>query len=224
MDLPEILFEDEHLIALNKRAGTNVIPGHFINREDTLVYAVEQYLNNKVFVVHRLDKETSGVIIFAKDSKTHRSLCLQFEQRHINKVYHAVVLGRLEKDQIIEKPLRQFGSGRMGVDERGKNAMTKIVVLEYLREVTLVELFPLTGRRHQLRVHLYSVGHPIIGDPLYGISLPVGGISRLMLHAKSISFSHVDGTIREIHAEVDSEWGSIVESYRKVVMSSGTIN
>jgi tRNA pseudouridine32 synthase/23S rRNA pseudouridine746 synthase len=217
MEILKILFEDEQLIVLNKKAGTNVIPGHFVKREDTLIHFVEQYIKNKVFVVHRLDKETSGVIVFAKDPQTHRLLNLQFEQRQIKKEYLAVALGRLEKDLIIEKPLRQFGSGRMGVDERGKEAVTKIAVLEYLREATLVKLFPLTGRRHQLRVHLYWAGHPLIGDPLYGSNLPVGGISRLMLHAERIFFRHPDGTIREIRAETDKEWESIVERFRRVI-------
>jgi tRNA pseudouridine32 synthase/23S rRNA pseudouridine746 synthase len=215
MNFPQILFEDENLIALNKSAGTTVIPGHFVERKDTLIYAVEQYLNNKVFVVHRLDKETSGVIIFAKNPQTHRLLSMQFERREIKKVYLAMAQGRLEKDPTIKKPLRQFGSGRMGIDERaGKEAVTKVEVLEYLREATLIRLFPLTGRRHQIRVHLYWTGHPLLGDPLYGTNLPVGGINRLMLHAERICFNHIDGTIRGIYAGTDGEWGRIVESLR----------
>jgi len=217
MDTLRILFEDEHLIAINKKAGISVIPAHFVKREDTLIHFVEQYTKNKVFVVHRLDKETSGVLVFAKDHQTHRLLSLQFEQRQIKKEYLAVAIGRMKKDLTIEKPLRQFGSGRMGVDERGKAAVTKLAVLEYLRETTLVRLIPLTGRRHQLRVHLYWTGHPLIGDPLYGSALPVGGISRLMLHAERICFRHIDGTIREIRAETDCEWNSIIERFREKI-------
>lgn len=209
-----ILFEDDFLIAINKQPGTAVIPGRGLEKEDTLVFAVEAYLGKKVFIVHRLDKETSGVILFAKDPDTHRMLNLQFESRMIEKIYLALVNGNVEKSQIIDKHLRQFGSGRMGIDERGKRSVTEFTIKEHLRNSTLLEVAPKTGRRHQIRVHLYSIGHPILGDPLYGDKLPVGGFPRLMLHAGSINFRHPGGQIQQITAVTDDLWNSILSSLK----------
>lgn len=205
----QILYEDSHLIALNKEPGTIVIPGRGVSDSDTLVRRLEDYCGGKIFVVHRLDRETSGVVLFARDASTHRELNLQFEKREINKVYLAVAEGMMDGEGVIDKPLYQFGSGRMGVDSRGKESLTCYRVLCNLRNSTLLEVRPQTGRKHQIRVHLYSIGHPVLGDRLYGYYRPVGGIPRLMLHAYRITFT-LSGNRRTIEAPPDQEWERII--------------
>jgi tRNA pseudouridine32 synthase/23S rRNA pseudouridine746 synthase len=201
-----ILHEDDYLIVLNKPAGQIVIPGRGANEREPLVRQVDQYLGAKAYIVHRLDKETSGVILFAKDAATHRDLNIQFERREVHKVYFAVVQGIVERDGNIQQPIRQFGSGRVGIDSKGQAALTNYRVIERFKDCTLLEIVPETGRRHQIRVHLYAVGHPILGDPLYGQHRPVGGAARLMLHAYEITFRHPSGAIVTFRAEPGADW------------------
>ncbi len=190
-----IVYEDEQLIVLNKAVGQLVIPGRGLTDSEPLVRQVEQYLDTKAYVVHRLDKETSGVLLFAKDATTHRDLSIQFERREVQKIYLAVVQGIVKNNGKIQNPLRQFGSGRMGIDPKGKPAVTHYRILERFQNSTLLEVVPETRRRHQIRVHLYVIGHPVLGDPLYGHDRPVGGIVRLMLHASKLTIRHPSGKI-----------------------------
>jgi RluA family pseudouridine synthase len=143
----------------------------------------------KLYVVHRIDRETSGVIVFARNAEAHRQLNRQFETRSVEKVYLALVHGVIADDQgEIDEPLRQFGSGRVAVDpERGKESLTEFRILHRLPAFTLVEARPHTGRRHQIRVHLYSIGHAVVGDPLYGDRTIQRSYHRLMLHAHRLS-------------------------------------
>jgi tRNA pseudouridine32 synthase / 23S rRNA pseudouridine746 synthase len=136
-------------------------------------------------VVHRLDKEASGIILFAKNASMHQYLNIRFGERAVKKSYLALVFGELQEPSgNIKKRLREFGSGRMGVDDaRGKESFTAFQVLKQLSGYTLLRLLPTTGRRHQLRVHLYSIGHPIVGDTRYGDKALQQGFPRLMLHA-----------------------------------------
>lgn len=185
----EILFEDENIIAINKPEGIASISENDLNKE-TIHSILEQKQKKKIFIVHRLDKEVSGVILFAKNSRTHKYLNQQFSGRTIKKSYVALVHGIMkEGEDVINKSIREFGSGRMGIDDKkGKASVTAYKVLERFDNYTLVELNPTTGRRHQLRVHLYSIGHPIAGDTRYGEKEIQKSYPRLMLHAKSISF------------------------------------
>ena len=139
------------------------------------------------------------MILFAKTPAMHRYLNDQFSARQVHKTYLALVHGVIEPDEgVIDLPLREFGSGRMGVDrQRGKPSVTAYQVIRRCDPYTLLSLHPLTGRRHQLRVHLYSTGHPIVGDLRYGDRTVQAGYPRLMLHAQSISLplpsdGHVD--------------------------------
>lgn len=165
-----------------------MIPGRGEVAGPTLREEAERHTGAPVFVVHRLDREASGVLVFAKDAETHRQLNAAFEHREVGKTYLAVVQGDLEHDRTINRPLKEFGSGRMGVAKRGRPAVTALRVLHRGGSTTLLEASPRTGKRHQIRVHLYSIGHPIMGDPLYGSPLPVGGLKRLMLHATALAF------------------------------------
>lgn len=177
-----VVYEDERLLAVSKAAGVPVIPGRG-DVGEPLNSRLARQAGGRVYVVHRIDREASGLVLFAKDAETHRRLCSLFEARAVHKTYLAAVLGRMTGEGSIDRPLRAFGSGRMGVGAGGKPSLTRWRAVRDLPGGTLVEAEPVTGRRHQLRVHLYSVGHPILGDPLYGKPLPVGGAPRLMLHA-----------------------------------------
>lgn len=200
---------------VNKLPGFAVIPGRNISEDFVLVHLIESQLNYRCLVVHRIDLETSGIVIFAKTPQAHRHLSIQFERRVVKKNYRALVQGIMKSDMTIESPIRQFGSGRMGVDPQGKPSSTVIQIVEKLREVTLLDVAPHTGRRHQIRVHCYSCGHPIMGDPTYGKDRPVGGVSRLMLHAHSIKITDpVTGKERSFIARPDTGWETIVQSFR----------
>lgn len=210
-----ILFKDNNIVVVNKKNGISVIPGRGEEDKSSLRNEVEEFFKQKVFVVHRIDKDTSGVVIFALNAEIHRDLCNQFMQREIKKEYFAVVDGiPQEKKGIIDAPIYQYGSGRMGVNSKGKDSKTYYEVMEEYGKAALVKLIPYTGRRHQIRVHLYSIGYPILGDPLYGKKRPVGGIKRLMLHAHSIEFYYPEKSSLKIEAPFEEEWNKIIEEIK----------
>ena len=184
----EILYEDKSIIAANKPEGLASISENDVAIE-TLHSILERKYSQKLFIVHRLDKEVSGVIIYVRNSLIHKYLNQQFSERKVLKSYIALVHGIIKENTgLIDKPIKEFGSGRMGVDKKGKPSSTAIKVLHRYENFTLIELNPTTGRRHQLRVHLYAVGHPIVGDVRYGDKKQQMQFPRLMLHAKSIGF------------------------------------
>jgi len=181
-----VVFEDETVVALNKPAGQPTIPGRG-EIGQPLIAQLEADRGAKHFVVHRLDREASGLVLFAKDAETHRRLCVEFEARRAKKVYLALVAGRLEGEGMVTEPLREFGSGRMGPSKDGKPSKTRWSVERVLNGCSLLCVEPVTGRKHQIRAHLAFLGHPIMGDPRYGPApRPVGGVKRLMLHALSL--------------------------------------
>ena len=184
---PTILFENDEVVAAAKPAGQPTIPGRGDAAAGALNQELEAALGRRLFVVHRLDREASGLLLFAKTATAHARLCAEFEGRRVRKVYWALVNGVVSEAGEIARPLRAFGSGRIGVGEPGKPSLTRYKVQETGRGATLLSVEPVTGRRHQIRAHLYAVGHPILGDPLYGAPRPVGGAPRLMLHALSLA-------------------------------------
>ena len=193
VDQIEILYEDKNVIAANKPEGLASITENDTTI-DSLHSLLEKKYEQKLFIVHRLDKEVSGVILFAKNSDAHKYLNDQFAERKVKKYYTAVVHGTInENDGVIKKPIHEFGSGRMGIDDRkGKQSETKFHVVQRFRDYTLLELNPSTGRRHQLRVHLYSIGFPIVGDLRYGDKIIQEKYLRIMLHAKRLEFQLPD--------------------------------
>lgn len=207
-----VVHEDARLIACDKPCGVPVIPGRGPAAGEPLVEAASRHLGGKAYIVHRLDAATSGLVIFGKDPESHRRLCLLFEERRVRKSYRAAVAGTVEKDGEIDRPLRAYGSGRMGVAPDGKPSRTRYGVLERLQDATLLELFPETGRRHQLRAHLFSIGHPVLGDGLYGHDRPVGGAGRLMLHARTLAFD-LDGPV-DLEAPPGPDFESVLSSLR----------
>lgn len=194
----EILYEDEHIIIINKQPGvlTHPLPGQ---TRGTLVNVILAHttlssigLPFRPGVVHRLDRDTSGCIIFAKTEKAHLNLVEQFKNRTIRKSYRAVVEGLFSKEiKEISVPLyvEKNGSGKVSVKfGRGKEAKTEIRVIGAGKNATYLEARPITGRTHQIRVSLAFIGHPVLGDTRYGrFSVLIG---RQALHAYSISFSH----------------------------------
>lgn len=208
----EILFENEDLIAINKPEGLSSITEND-TKLDSLHSLMEAKLNMRLFVVHRLDKEVSGVILFAKSSRTHKYVNDLFADRKVKKFYSALVQGVVrENEGVIKKPIREFGSGRMGIDDRnGKPSETKFKVVKRLKDFTLLELNPSTGRRHQLRVHLYSIGYPIVGDVRYGDKLIQEKYPRIMLHAKSLEFELPDGEMVFIEAPLPDSFSEIIK-------------
>lgn len=181
---PRVLAEDADLIALDKPSGLLVVAGRGpAAREPTLRAQAERSRGKTLFVVHRLDREASGVVVFAKTAGAHVGLCGLFEARQAKKTYSVAVLGSMPGRGRIESPLKERGSGRVSVEERGKPALTLWRCVESTPRGSLLEVGLVTGRRHQIRVHCYAAGHPVLGDPLYGEERPVGGARRLMLHA-----------------------------------------
>ena len=182
-----ILFEDERVLAVDKPSGRPTIPGRG-DVGEALNAELERRLGRRLFVVHRLDLEASGVVVFAKDAETHKLLCAQFEGRGAKKIYLAAVAGAMTGEGTIDSPLKEFGSGRVAPSPDGKKSRTRWSVERAFRAAALLRVEPETGRKHQIRAHLASIGHPILGDPKYGPPpRPIGGASRLMLHALSLS-------------------------------------
>lgn len=188
----DILHIDEHIIVINKPAGLPVLPDGWEKDAPYLVKMLEEQYG-KVFIVHRLDKITSGVMVFAHDADTHRALNMQFEKHEAQKVYHAIVEGNPNWDEKVTKfPLRaNVGKKhRTAVDNKnGKPSETKFKIIKRYQDAALVEASPMTGRTHQIRVHAYALGHPLVGDVLYGAQESYI-VTRPMLHAQTLSFIH----------------------------------
>lgn len=209
----EILFENDGVLVVNKPEGLASIPEREPTRASVRTL-LEAEGRGPIYVVHRLDKEVSGVLVFAKSAAVHRELNRQFEERLVRKIYLALVHGEVvPHGGLIERPLRAFGSGRMGVDDvRGKPSATAYRVLQRLQGYTLLNVFPLTGRRHQIRVHLYSIGHPVVGDLRYGDRAVSRQFPRLMLHAQGIEFALPSGERVAVEAPVPASFRAVLEA------------
>ncbi len=191
----EVLYHDQWVLVFNKPCGMLSVPGIGPDKQDCLASrAAEAFPGARI--VHRLDRDTSGVIVMALDADSHRELSRQFEARETEKSYIAIGAGHPAADAgTIDLPLRKhaMGSALQIVDHaRGRWAVTEWTVQERLDGPprTRFELRPITGRSHQLRVHLMSIGHPILGDELYGPPEIYGASPRLCLHAASLTITH----------------------------------
>jgi RluA family pseudouridine synthase len=187
-----ILFEDPEILIVNKPAGLPVLPDGWEKDAPYLVKSLEEQ-SGKLWVVHRLDKITSGVLVFARSAESHRSLSMQFEGHEVEKIYHAIVVGVPAWDKHIARhPLRvDVGhKHRTLVDNgKGKASETFFRVIERFNGFTLLEAIPATGRTHQVRAHASALGNPLLGDTLYGAP-PTRLITRPTLHAYSLAFKH----------------------------------
>ena len=199
-DIPlTILYEDEHLAVVVKPCGMVVHPAAG-NEDGTLVNALLHHLDSlggiggelRPGIVHRLDKDTSGLLLVAKNDAAQLALSEQLSARTMEKHYRALVEGSLKEDAgRIEAAIARSKKDRkkMAVDEEGREAVTEWTVLSRGRGVTLLDVHILTGRTHQIRVHMRHIGHPVCGDPIYG-SAKGAKVPRLMLHAYSLTFTH----------------------------------
>ncbi|MEJ1993446.1 MAG: RluA family pseudouridine synthase [Maritimibacter sp.] len=190
-----IVYHDHELLVLDKPSGLLSVPGKGEHLADCLIARV-QAVFPEALLVHRLDRDTSGIMIFALTPHAQRHLGLQFEKRQTKKVYVARVWGKVaEKTGTVDLPLIVDWPNRplQHVDfENGKQAVTDWRVVKYEGETTRMRLFPKTGRSHQLRVHMREIGHPILGDPFYATG-EARDFPRLMLHAESLKLRHPDG-------------------------------
>jgi RluA family pseudouridine synthase len=173
-----VIFQDEHIIAINKSSGISIGGDRWDESKERLDRLIEQdFQLSKIFTVHRIDKETSGLVVFAKDRETHRSLSMSFEQRNVKKRYTAIVHGRPSwKETVCDLPLVPNGNKKHMtiIDKfRGKESLTRFVCLTSAGNYSVLEAYPETGRIHQIRVHLAALGHPVVCDELYGKMSPV---------------------------------------------------
>lgn len=199
-DIPlEVVYEDEDIIVINKESGLVVHPGAG-NRDGTLVNALLFHCKDlsgingiiRAGIVHRIDKDTSGLIVACKNDLAHRNLAKQFEKKEVTRKYHAICYGVIPHNLgRIDAPIARSKTNRqmMGIMEKGKNAVTNFKVIERLKEFTYLELQLETGRTHQIRVHMKYIEFPILGDPVYG-PRNVYGEQGQFLHAKTLGFRH----------------------------------
>jgi 23S rRNA pseudouridine1911/1915/1917 synthase len=198
-----IRYEDEHLLVVDKPAGMPVHPGPG-HSSHTLVNALLAHCRDlpgiggvqRPGIVHRLDKDTSGLIVVAKDERTHTGLSAQLKQREMHKTYLALVEGKVEPHEaMIDAPIARDPNNRRRMMVRasgGRESQTSYKVRSHYDAFTYLESSPITGRTHQIRVHLASLGHPVVGDPVYG--KPSKLVPRQFLHAWRLSFRHpIDG-------------------------------
>jgi tRNA pseudouridine32 synthase / 23S rRNA pseudouridine746 synthase len=188
-----IVYEDEYLIAIDKPAGLLSVPGRTIDLQDSVLTRL-RVLYPEIYAVHRLDRDTSGILLLARDQQTYRKISQQFEDRQVHKIYEAILAGKIELERgLIDLPLwgDPLDRPRQKVDcNLGKPSLTKFQVLGQIDHYTRIEFMPVTGRSHQLRVHAADargLGVCILGDRLYGCQADV---ERLHLHARELSFIH----------------------------------
>ncbi len=191
----ELIHEDHELLVVNKPAGLLSVPGKGDHLKDCLISRLQAAFP-EALLVHRLDMDTSGVIVFARTPAAQRHLGLQFEKRMMKKSYLALVWGQVDgKEGVIDLPLIVDWPNRplqKVCHETGRAAVTEWKVLRHDETSTRMRLFPQTGRSHQLRVHMRELGHPILGDPFYATG-PARDFPRLMLHAETLRLRHPDG-------------------------------
>lgn len=190
----EILHEDAHIVVVNKPSGLLSVPGRGEHLADCLIERLRQAFP-QILLVHRLDRDTSGVMIFAQTPAAQRHLGQQFENRQTKKTYVARVWGQIaEKEGTVDLPLIVDWPNRpkqMVCHDTGKPAITDWKVVKREESETRVRLMPRTGRSHQLRVHMLALGHPILGDPFYASGAALE-YPRLMLHSEELRVKHPD--------------------------------
>lgn len=233
---PDIIFENEQMIAVSKPSGMLTLP----DRHDEELQSLRGWLEKKygkIFVVHRIDKDTSGLIVFAKNETSHKYLSKLFESREIEKIYLGLVMGQPVNDAgsiteaLAEHPAK---NGTMMVHRKGKASHTDYKVLQRLGLFSLVEFHIHTGRMHQIRVHSKHIGHPIVCDPLYGDGKPVllsaikkkfklskseeeerPMLSRLALHAFRLTFKDEQGETITLEAPLYKDMRALIQQLEK---------
>ncbi|HAS80688.1 MAG: Pseudouridine synthase, RluA family [Candidatus Nomurabacteria bacterium GW2011_GWE1_32_28] len=234
----KILYEDSNILAIDKPSGISVHPDGRSKEKTISDWFLKNYpkaknVGGSIFVdgkeikkpgiVHRLDKETSGVLLLAKNQKAYEFLKSQFKNREIKKIYNAVVLGSIKDDRgTIRKPIGRSGNDfRKRLAGRGargelREAITEYTVLKRFEnkkiKFTYLEVRPKTGRTHQIRVHMKFINHPVVCDSLYNPNQPFPeGFKRLGLHAKSVEFKDLKGNIHKIESPLPREFQKVLK-------------
>lgn len=230
-----IIFENDHFIVLNKPAGVLSIPDRMQSETSLKDMLIEKY--GSIFTIHRLDRETSGIIIFAKDEATHKYFSKQFEERTVEKYYLGLVHGSMPEKTgsmdgaIMEHPVFK---GQMVINQKGKPSLTDYEVVEELGKYSLVKFQIHTGRTHQIRVHAKNIGHPIVCDPLYGDGKPVllssikkkyklskhdaeerPMLNRVALHSCELKFKDAEGKDFDLVAELPKDMRALIQQLKK---------
>ena len=233
---PAIIFENDHFLAVNKPSGMLTIP----DRHDETVPSLQKILNEKygrIFTVHRLDKDTSGIILFAKDEVTHKYLSQLFEERKVEKYYQALVLGTpANATGTVDAPITEntVQRGVMIIHRRGKQSITGYQVMESFGNYSLLQFTLHTGRTHQIRVHMQHIGHPVLCDAVYGDGKPFlistikkkyklskqeeeekPILNRLALHSYQLKFKDQQGEEHTLTAEHAKDIRALLQQLRK---------
>ena len=232
-----IIFQNTDFIAINKPSGLLTIPDRE-GKETSLKKILKEKFGD-IFTVHRLDKDTSGVVVFALNEQTHKHLSQQFEERETNKIYNGLVLGKpTEQEGVINEPIAEHPTkrGMMSIWRKGKESITHYKTVETFKLFSLMEFTILTGRTHQIRVHMKHLGHPVVCDPLYGDGKPVfisqlksknkfnlsqsddeerPILNRLALHAAKLSFKGISGEVFSFEAPMPKDLRATLNQLRK---------
>ena len=233
---PEIIYKDADLMAINKPSGWLTIP----DRHDAELYSVKSWFEakgEKIFIVHRIDRDTSGLLLLARNAEAHKYYNTLFEQRTLKKTYYGLVVGSVAEDQgVYDQPIEPHPTllGKMRVGRKGKPAITYYTVEERFRGYTWVKFQIETGRTHQIRVHLYNAGHSLVCDPLYGTPDPIllssfkrkfnmskkeeeerPLLSRLALHAYSVDLVDRQGEAHTFIAPLPRDLDATLKQLRK---------
>lgn len=218
----DIIYEDRDVIVVNKAQGMVVHPAPG-NYSGTLVNALLYHCTDlsgingilRPGIVHRIDKDTSGILVVAKNDMAHKKLAEQLKEHSMNRIYNALVEGIIKEDTgTIDKPLGRHPNQRikMAVVKDGRRAVTHYRVLQRYKSNTLIECKLETGRTHQIRVHMAYIGHPIVGDPVYGYTKQKFKLQGQMLHAKKLGFIHPStGKYMEFDSELPEYFKKIIE-------------
>jgi RluA family pseudouridine synthase len=232
----ENLYEDDSMIVINKPAGLLTIPDRYDSSKENLYSILKDHFG-EIFIVHRLDKDTSGAIVFAKTPEAHRSLCIAFEERKTEKKYLAILSGvPREKAGVIDLSIAESpaGKGMMMVSKKGKEAITEYTVIESFNNFSLVEATLVTGRTHQIRVHFNALGFPLAVDLMYGKreklflseikkSINLGKeeeerplLTRTALHSWKLTVPHpVTGEPVHVEAGIPKDLNAVINQLRK---------
>jgi 23S rRNA pseudouridine1911/1915/1917 synthase len=235
MHKPDILFENDDFVAVNKPAGLLSIPDR--EGKDVSLKRILKEKYGEIFTVHRLDRDTSGVILFAKNEATHKFLSKTFEDRAVEKIYQGIILGALpEKKGSVDLPIMEHPGkpGVMVTNKKGKASLTDYEVLEEVGLYSLVQFQIHTGRTHQIRVHMQALGHSIACDELYGDARPIfissfkrnfklsraeeqerPILNRLALHSQLLHFQDEKGEFHTIDAPLPKDMRALLQQLRK---------
>ena len=227
-DIPlDIVWQDENMAVINKQQGLTVHPANGVYT-DTMVNALLYHIKDlsgingdiRPGIVHRLDKDTSGLMVVAKNDVAHRSLAEQISTKTCRRIYYALVEGVMKNDSgFVEKPIGRSKSDRkkMGIVPDGKYAKTFYTVVERYEKNTLVKFELTTGRTHQIRVHTQYLGHPIVGDKTYGFKNQRFDLAGQLLHSKEIRFNHpVTGVQMNFESELPDYFKNVLSKLKKI--------